>query len=77
VSRRINAVYKYGEGLNMDFYRGIESRGLFCTRLKTGLICYVVYVENNIFTREFFGSDNAAGLRRVAFAFLKAFNDLF
>jgi hypothetical protein len=76
-SRGINAVNKYGKGSNIDFYRGVESRGLFYTRLKASLIYNVVNIENNISTKKLFSGDNISGLRRIARVLLKAFDDLF
>ena len=69
-SRGANAVNKHGEGFNMNFYRGIKPRGLFSTRLKTSLICNIVNVKYNIFTRQLFDGDNIAGLRRIVYVLL-------
>jgi hypothetical protein len=49
-SRGTNAINKYNKGFNIDFYREVESRGLFYIRLKASLIYNVVNMENNIST---------------------------
>jgi hypothetical protein len=76
-SRSINAVNKYDKDFNIDFYRGVESRDLFYTRLKASLIYNVVNIENNIFTRKLFSGNNISGFKRIARVLLKALNDLF
>jgi hypothetical protein len=75
--RGANAVNKYDKDFNIDFCRGVESRGLFYTRLKASLIYNVVNIENNIFIRKLFSGDDTSDFRRIARVLLKAFNDLF